>query len=233
MQIVEDMLFAKQDLKYREFHCSLVPNILADTIIGVRTPVLRSLAKEISLADYCSEFLAELPHKYFDENQLHFFIIAKLKKFEDCINTVEEFLPYVDNWAVCDSSSPAVFKKHKKELLPYVMNWLDSEKIYTKRFGIRMLMNLFLEEDFDASYLSRVADLCVPHIQNADENYYLNMMVAWYFATALAFQWDAAFPVIKNKVLGKWVHNKAIQKAVESFRVSDEHKAILKGLRLN
>ncbi len=219
-----DILLPYRDEKYRQMQIRLLPNVSGDTIIGVRTPVLRKIAKELAKREEKDGFLAELPHRFFEENMLHFFIVAEIKDFDGCIFETERFLPYVDNWALCDQSSPKVFKKHRKELLPFVKKWIASEHTYTSRFGIRMLMNEYLEEDFKEEYLSLVAS-------KKGDDYYLKMMIAWYFATALAKQYSSTLPYIENRTLDPWTHKKAIQKAVESYRVSEEHKAYLKTLR--
>ena len=222
MTEILDMLFEKQDDKYKDFQGSLIPG--QEKIIGVRTPELRKLAKEISRMDICEEFLKEVPHEYFEENQLHFFIISEYRDFEACIKAVEEFLPYVDNWATCDQSSPKIFKKHKNEIIPYIEKWIDSGRTYHIRYGIRMYMIFFLDEDFKPEYLRRVCKI-------KSTEYYVNMMIAWYLATALAKQWEETIKVIEEQKLDKWVQNKAIQKACESFRVTKEHKQYLRTLK--
>ena len=217
-------LNALQDTKYRDFQSKLIPDTKAE-FIGVRTPELRKLAKELIKEGKTDSFLSVLPHKYFDENQLHAFIISGIKDFEMCVKEVERFLPYVDNWATCDQMSPKVFKKEKKALLPYINKWLKSGKTYTVRFGMGMLMQHFLGEDFAVEYAEKVA--CV----KSDE-YYIKMMQAWYFATALAKNYDEVLPFIENKTLEKWTHNKTIQKSIESYRITDEQKAYLKTLKI-
>lgn len=217
-------LNALQDTKYRDFQSKLIPDTKAE-FIGVRTPELRKLAKELIKEGKTDNFLSVLPHKYFDENQLHAFIISGIKDFDMCVKEVERFLPYVDNWATCDQMSPKVFKKEKKALLPYINKWLKSGKTYTVRFGMGMLMQHFLGEDFAVEYAEKVA--CV----KSDE-YYIKMMQAWYFATALAKNYDEVLPFIENKTLEKWTHNKTIQKAIESYRITDEQKAYLKTLKI-
>ena len=222
---IEERLFALQDKGYRDFHKKLVPTVPQDKIIGVRTPALRKLAKEIVQMGEAEAFLARLPHRYFDENQLHAFIISGLKDYGECMAHLQEFLPYIDNWATCDQLSPKVFKQHRQELLKEIRKWLESEETYTVRFAIGMLMHNFLDEDFDEAYLSMVAEV-------RSEEYYVNMMIAWYFATALAKQYEAALPFIEGNRLAAWTHNKAIQKAVESRRVSMERKEYLRGLKV-
>ena len=223
---IEERLFALQDKGYRDFHKKLVPTVPQDKIIGVRTPALRKLAKEIVQMGEAEAFLARLPHRYFDENQLHAFIISGMMDYGECMARLQEFLPYIDNWATCDQLSPKVFKQHRQELLKEIRKWLESEETYTVRFAIGMLMHHFLDEDFDEAYLSMVAEV-------RSEEYYVNMMIAWYFATALAKQYEAALPFIEGNRLATWTHNKAIQKAVESRRVSPEHKAYLRGLKVS
>ena len=221
---VYEMLLAVKDDKYKEFQAKLVPNIPSESIIGVRSPAMRQVAKEVFKSADKDAFLNELPHKYYEENLVHFFVIEQIKDFDKCVSEVEKFLPYVDCWPVSDQATPKAFKKNHEKLLPYIKKWIDSEHVYTARFGMRMLMNEFLGADFKEEYLELVAS-------RRGEDYYLKMMVAWYFATALAKQYDAAVKYIEERKLDEWVHKKAIQKAVESFRVTDEHKEYLKSLR--
>ena len=226
--IVDDIredLFANQDVKYRDFQSKLTPTIEANTAIGVRTPVLRKLAKDYSKRQDVDNFLADLPHKYFDENQLHAFILSEIKDFDECMGKLERFLPFVDNWATCDQMSPRCFKKNHEKLLPYLNKWIKSDDTYTVRFAIVTFMAHFLDDDFDAGYLGLVSDI------KSDE-YYINMAIAWYFATALAKQYDKTIPYIENKTLDEWTHNKAIQKSIESYRVTAEHKEYLKSLKI-
>ncbi len=252
-----EKLFANQDIKYRNFQSKLIPNIDPDTVIGVRTPVLRKFAKKLikqyGLSRKISEdsldiFLSDLPHKYFEENQLHAFILSEMKDFTQVIELVEEFLPFVDNWATCDQMSIKIFKKHKQELLPYLKRWIKSGRsdvkspqkqeqnqkqlekqedkyTYTIRFGIVTLMNLYLDDDFKPDYLKWIVEI-------ESEEYYVNMACAWFFATALAKQYDATLPFFEERKLDKWTHNKSIQKAIESYRVSKDHKDYLKTLRI-
>ena len=221
---IRKQLFELHDSNYRDFQSNLIPNVEKDRFIGVRTPELRKFAKEIANDEDITSFLNDVPHKYFDENQLHAFIISLGKNFDETINTVEEFLPLVDNWATCDQLSPKVFKKHKKELLHYIKKWIKSKETYTVRFGIGMLMEHFLDEDFDPKYANMVAGI-------KSEEYYVNMMIAWYFATALAKQYDAVIPFIEREKLEVWTHNKAIQKSIESRRISMDQKEYLKTLK--
>ena len=221
---VYDRLKKVKDDEYKEFQAKLVPNISADTILGVRTPEMRKIAKEVFLSKEKDAFLKDLPHKYYEENLVHFFILSMIKDFDECVKAVEEFLPYVDCWPVSDQATPKSFKKNHEKVLPYIKKWIASDHVYTARFGIRMLMNEFLGEDFKKEYLKIIAS-------KKGDDYYLKMMVAWYFATALAKQYDESVKYIEDHKLDEWVHKKAIQKAVESYRVSDEHKEYLKSLR--
>ena len=221
---VYEMLLKVKDDKYKEFQAKLVPNIDEDTILGVKTPEMRNIAKEIFKSGNKDEFLKELPHKYYEENLVHFFIISMIKDFDECIREVEAFLPYVDCWPVSDQATPGIFKKNHQKLLPYIKKWIRSKHLYTSRFGIRMLMNEFLGAEFKDEYPALVASV------KSDE-YYLKMMVAWYFATALAKNYDETIKYIEERKLDDWVLKKTIQKAVESFRVTDEHKEYLKSLR--
>ncbi len=222
---IREELFRLQDIKYRDFQSKLIPTIDPDSMIGVRTPELRKLSKRLSKEEGASEFLEALPHQYFDENQLHAFLISEMKDFSHCIRETDRFLPYVDNWATCDQMSPKIFKKHKEELLKKIQDWIASKETYTVRFAIGMLMEHFLEEDYDPVYSDMVAAV-------RSEEYYINMMVAWYFATALAKQYEATLPYLENQRLEPWTHNKAIQKAVESYRISEEQKQYLKSLKV-
>ena len=222
---IKNELFKMQDEKYRDFNSKLIPTVDKESMIGVRTPELRKYAKQLAKREDIEEFLHSLPHKYFDENQLHAFIVSEIKDFKSCVDKVNEFLPYVDNWATCDQLSPKVFKKYHKELINYIEIWLKSDKVYTVRFGIGMLMEHFLDEDFDISYLETVSNI------RSDE-YYVNMMIAWYFATALAKRYESVLTFIENRSLEIWTHNKAIQKAVESYRISTDRKTYLKELKV-
>ncbi|BAL83760.1 hypothetical protein SELR_20520 [Selenomonas ruminantium subsp. lactilytica TAM6421] len=221
---IQQELFQLQDKPYQEFSSKLIPTVLPEKIIGVRTPALRQLAKEIMTSGEAEVFLSSLPHKYHEENQLHAFMISLVKEYDQCMAYVNAFLPYVDNWATCDQMSPKVFKKHRPELWGQIKIWLQAQDTYTVRFAIGMLMTHFLDEDFDLSYLEMAAQI-------RSEEYYINMMIAWYFATALAKQYEAALPFIEDKRLAPWTHNKAIQKAIESRRVSLEHKTYLRKLK--
>ncbi|MBE6014272.1 MAG: DNA alkylation repair protein [Lachnospiraceae bacterium] len=221
---IREKLFSLQDTKFRDFQAKLMPTVDPANIIGVRTPELRKYAKEVAKRDDVWEFLSDLPHKYFDEMQLHAFILSVFKDYDKCMEEVCRFLPYVDNWATCDQLSPKVFKKHRQELLGQIKIWIKSDETYTVRFAIGMLMEHFLDEDFDIAYPEMVSKV-------RSEEYYINMMTAWYFATALAKQYEAVLPLIEEQRLDKWTHNKAIQKARESYRITPEQKEYLKGLK--
>ena len=221
---VYDLLIREKDEEYKEFQAKLVPNISPDTMIGVRTPQMRKIAKEVFNSENKDEFLKDLPHRYYEENLVHFFVIAMIKDFDECVRAVEEFLPYIDCWPVSDQATPKAFTRNHEKLLPYIRKWIKSDHIYTARFGIRMLMSEFLGEDFKHDYLEWVATV-------KGEDYYIKMMVAWYFATALAKRYDESVKYIEERKLDEWVHKKAIQKALESYRVTDEHKEYLKSLR--
>lgn len=217
---IQEKLFSLRDEKYAAFSAKLIPTVEADRFIGVRSPQLRALAKE--LKNNASEFLGELPHRYHEENMLHAYLLCEEKKYAILVDETERFLPYIDNWAVCDSLTPRVFARHKEDLLPKIRQWMASEHEYTVRFGIGMLMRHYLDADFQSEHLQWVATI-------HREEYYIKMMQAWYFATALAKQWDATLPMLDS--LEGWVRGKSIQKALESFRVSDDHKTILRKFR--
>ena len=225
IRYVQGKLFELQDLNYRDFHAKLMPTVYKERVIGVRTPALRKFAKEFGKTKEAEEFLKQLPHEYYEEDNLHGFLIAGMKDFDRCIEELERFLPYVDNWATCDLLSPKIFKKHLQELLVKIRVWTVSEHTYMIRFGVGMLMGLYLDEAFELEYPEMVSGI-------RSNEYYVNMMIAWYFATALAKQYEAVLPFIENGRLDKWTHNKAIQKAVESCRVTDEKKAYLKTLKI-
>ena len=211
-----------QDLGYKEFHQRLMPTVEAQKVIGIRIPKLRAFAKTVENAD---EFLNSLPHNYYEENNLHAFLIAEIKDFDECVKRLDEFLPYIDNWATCDSLRPKVFEKNKGRLFEYIQKWIKSGDTYTVRYAIVMLMVYFLDGDFDRKYLKIVSR--VKH-----NDYYVKMMIAWYFATALAKQYDSAVKYLENKALDTWVHNKTISKAHDSLRISKERKEYLKSLRI-
>lgn len=225
MTQIQQALFSMQDEGYRDFQSRLMPTISKEQIIGVRTPMLREYAKTLYKNGDYHDFLQELPHAYYEENNLHGALLCKMKDFSTLIDEIERFLPYVDNWATCDMLHPKIFAKHTEELLPYIRRWLVSEHPYTIRFGIEMLMNEYLDEHFEETYLAEVSRI-------TSDEYYVNMMIAWYFATALAKQYEATLPYLEKKLLSPWVHNKTIQKAVESYRITGEQKDYLKTLRI-
>lgn len=244
-------LLAEQDLKYRDFHASLLPNIDKKTIIGVRVPTMRKIAKEFAAAGSAAaksvpadvaRFLDKLPHKYFEENQVHLLVVEHIKDADECLRRIEQFLPYIDNWAVCDGKSPKALLRDEARFLARIKAWLKSREPYTVRFGVNMLMNFFLDERFDKKHLEMVAAIDENLFDDSDtgaaggkvratDRYYVQMVIAWYFATALAKQWNATFPYIKNRRLSPWIHAKTIQKACESYRITDEQKKILRALK--
>ncbi len=219
-----DRLNEVRDEAYRELMIRLVPNVPPETVVGVRTPEMRRIAKDVFTSADRDAFLNDLPHKYYEENLIHFFVLSMIRDFDECVRRVEAFLPYVDCWPVSDQATPKAFRKNHEKLLPYIRKWIASEQVYTARFGIRMLMNEFLDADFKEEYLSLVA-------AKQGEDYYLRMMVAWYFATALAKRYDETVPYLEARRLDEWTHRKTIQKAIESFRVTDAHKEYLRSLR--
>ena len=219
------LLFDYQDHSYAALQKTLIPGISEDRLIGVRTPQLRKIAKEMIRNGESEAFLQRLPHHYFEENQLHAFILSEEKDFARCIERIEAFLPYVDNWATCDQMAPKAFKKNQDQLLPHIRLWLHAPHPYAVRFGIKMLMDHYLDEAFDPAYMEMISSI-------HSEDYYIRMMTAWYFSTALYKQPAAALPYIEQKKLERWTHNKAIQKAVESFRISPEQKEYLKQFRI-
>lgn len=221
----QELLFQLQDKGYRDFQSKLIPTIPAETIIGVRIPAIRKLAKEYGKDPESVEFLKQLPHTYYDENILHALLVAEIKDYEVCVKEVERFLPSVDNWAVCDIFSPKVFRKNKDKLIDKIIEWTASSHPYICRFGMEMLMTHFLDEDFRVEYLE------IPATVHSEE-YYVNMMIAWFYATALAKQWDATIGYIEDQRLDTWTHNKTIQKARESYRITPEQKEYLKTLKM-
>lgn len=221
---ITGQLFALQDIEYKQFHSKLMPTINPDVIIGVRTPELRKLAKQLAKSTDVELFLRQLPHRYYEENNLHGFLIESIKEFDACIFALNQFLPYVDNWATCDMMAPKVLKKDLPKLYEWTKIWIASGKTYTIRFGVNMLMKYFLDEAFLPEYPELVASV-------ASEEYYVKMVVAWYFATALAKQYDVVLPYLTEHRLDVWTHNKTIQKAVESYRISPEQKVYLKTLK--
>lgn len=223
MNIREEILSLKEEA-YGDFQAALVPNIERERIIGVRIPILRGLAKRLKGLPEVKEFLHTLPHKYYEENLLHIILIEDIRSYDEVIEEIERFLPYMDCWAVTDDRVPKVVTKHRDELIGKVYEWVNSKETYTCRYGLHMLMSQYLDADFKPEYNELAATVC-------SDEYYVNMMNAWYFATALAKQWDATVPFIENNRLDMWTHNKAIQKAIESYRVTEEHKAYLRTLR--
>lgn len=224
-EYIRNRLFALQDLSYRDFSAKLIPNIYEDRIIGIRTPDIRKLAKELSETEQGMEFIHILPHKYHEENCLHAFIIELIKDYDLCLSEIQRFLPYIDNWATCDSLSPKAFAKNKDKLINEIKSWISDDKTYTIRFGIGMLMRHYLDDNFDPVYPEMLSEI-------RSEEYYVNMMLAWYYATALAKQYEAVIPYIEEKKLSVWVHNKTIRKAIESYRITDEQKKYLRTLRI-
>lgn len=221
---IQEFLFKERDEKYKAFQCKLMPTVDPDTVIGVRIPVLRKFAKEISQTPHCAAFLCVLPHAYYEENNLHAFLIESIKDYDTAISAVNAFLPYVDNWATCDSMTPKIFRKNLTRLQSEIDKWLQSKHTYTIRFGVGMLMKFFLDENFDEEYPKRISSI-------KSEEYYVNMMIAWYFATALSKQYNAVIPYLEQYRLAPWIHNKTIQKAIESYRIDDTTKAYLRTLK--
>ena len=225
MNNIEKDLFKLQDKKYRELQSKILPNLDSNTIIGVRTPDLKKYAKKLFKENNYESFINDLPHKYYEENQLHAFIISEIKDYDECLSCFKKFLPFIDNWSTCDQSTPKAFSKNLDSLLKEIKGWINSKETYTIRFGVSMLMRNYLDDNFKVDYLEMVSKI------KSDE-YYVNMMRAWYFATALAKQYDKTISYIENNKLDTWTHNKAIQKAIESYRVTDEHKDYLRSLRI-
>lgn len=225
MTEIQKILFSYEDKEYKEFNSKLIPNIDKNVQIGVRIPNIRKIAKEISGSKLAEEFTASLPHQYFEENNLHGYLIEKIKDFDECLQETEKFLPYIDNWATCDTISPKAFKKNLPKIEEKIKEWLSSDNTYTVRFAIGMLMKFFLDDEFKAEHLLWVKEI------KSDE-YYINMMRAWYFATAMAKKREETFPFFNDKKLDKWTHNKAIQKCVESYRISSDDKKYLKTLKV-
>lgn len=223
MDIVAEIL-AMAEPAYADFQAPIVPNIERDRIIGVRIPKLRQLAKQLKGSSEIKKFLASLPHKYYEENLLHIILIEDIKDYDECMAQIERFLPYMDCWAVTDDRVPKIVSKHKDELISKVYEWVKSSETYTCRYGLHMLMSQYLDADFKPEYNELAASV-------RSEEYYVNMMNAWYFATALAKQWESTIPYIEQNRLDTWTHNKTIQKAIESFRISDDQKAYLRTLK--
>lgn len=224
MKMIEELLFGLRDAEYAAFQAKLTPSVDKELFIGVRVPEVRKLAKQLKHQPAAMAFIHELPHQYYDENMLHALLVSEITDYGEAVEETARFLPYVDNWAVCDIMSPKAFRKHKAELLSRIHEWVGSGATYTVRFGIEMLMSHYLDEDFHPSYLEIPASV-------HSEEYYVNMMIAWFFATALAKQWDATIPYLEQGRLDAWVHKKTIQKARESYRITDEQKSYLAALR--
>lgn len=222
---VQTRLFELQDLKYRDFHAKLMPTVNKEKIIGVRTPALRVFAKKYGKTDEAKEYLQILPHQYYEENNLHGLLIEQIKDYDTCLEELERFLPYIDNWATCDMLAVKVVKNHLDTFIDEVYRWMESDHAYTIRFGISMLMRYYLEDAFQMEYPEKVAQI-------RSEEYYVNMMRAWYFATALAKQYEKILPFIEERKLDIWTHNKTIQKASESYRITPEQKEYLRGLKI-
>lgn len=225
MDAIQERLFALQDLKYREFHSKLMPTVNKDRIIGVRTPDLRKFSKEINKSDLKVDFLNSLPHKYYEEDNLHAFLIEQIKDFDECIFALDKFLPYIDNWATCDMMTPKILGEYPDKLYLKIREWIKSSHTYTVRFGVVTLMKFFMNEHLDKRHLNLLLTI------KSDE-YYINMAIAWYIATALASNWNMVIPYIEEQKFDKWVHNKSIQKAIESYRITLEQKAYLKRLKI-
>lgn len=226
MEYIQEKLFSFQDKSYRDFHSALIPNIDKERIIGVRVPILRKLAKQLfkEKESLCREFMKNPMHKYYEENNLHALFIEEIKDFDECIEELDIFLPWVDNWATCDIMAPKVLKKNKEKLLKHIKRWISSKEEYTVRFGVRLLMNYFLDDDFKDEYLKEVSLI-------KSDKYYIKMMIAWFYATALVKKYNETVLYLKNNCLDIWVHNKTIQKAIESNRISNEEKIYLRTLK--
>ncbi len=221
---IRQKLLSMQDEKYRDFTAKLMPTVDKSRIIGVRSPLLRAFAKELLKEGEYREFLSDLPHKYYEEDNLHGFIIEGIKDFDLCISELRNFIPYMDNWATCDCVRPKVLKKEPERVYTFILELLKSEKTYTVRYGIGLLMSFYLDDNFSPSHLKLLSEI-------SSDEYYINMMLAWYYATALAKQWESTIPYIEKRILTSWVHGKTIQKAIESYRITDEQKVYLRTLK--
>lgn len=221
---IREKLFSLSDESYKAFHSKLMPTVDSNKIIGVRTPVLRKFAAELYKSAEYKDFMQDLPHKYYEEDNLHGFLIEKIKDFDECLSETEKLLPYIDNWATCDMLRPKIFKQEPEKLYSKIKEWLDSDKTYTVRFAIGCLLSFYLDDNFKKEHLQLVGSI-------VSDEYYINMMIAWYFATALSKQYDSTIPYIEERKLPEWVHRKTIQKAIESYRITDETKAYLRTLR--
>ena len=224
-QNLRQQLFTMADPSYKSFHCALIPTVDPDTVIGIRTPVLRKFAADFAKTEDAAAFLRDLPHSYYEENNLHGFLLEKIKDYDTLIAELNRFLPHINNWATCDLISPKIFPKHREELLEQIRIWVRDEHTYTVRFAVGMLMKFYLDDAFDPAFPELVAKI-------RSEEYYINMMIAWYFATALAKQYDAILPYLENRRLDPWTHNKTIQKAIESRRITPEQKSLLRSLKI-
>lgn len=222
---IRKQLFDLSDESYKDFQSKLMPTIDPETVIGIRTPSLRRFALAFAKTEEAAAFMENLPHAYYEENNLHAFLIEALGDFEKTVRALECFLPYVDNWATCDMMSPKIFVRHKKELLPFIEKWLKSDHVYTARFGLVMLMKHYLDEDFSPALLEKACAV-------SSDSYYIEMAKAWFFAEALVKQYESAIPYLEKKKLSPWVHNKTISKACDSFRITPETKTFLRSLRL-
>lgn len=222
---IQTQLFELQDLKYRDFQAKLMPTVNKEKIIGIRTPMLRAFAKNYGKTDEAKEYLQLLPHQYYEENNLHGLLIEQIKDYDVCLKELKRFLPYIDNWATCDMLAVKVVKKHLDIFIGEVYHWLESDHTYTIRFGINMLMRYYLDDAFRIEYPKKVAQI-------RSEEYYVNMMRAWYFATALAKQYEKILPFLEEQKLDIWTHNKTIQKAIESYRITPEQKEYLRKLKI-
>lgn len=222
---ITNKLLLLQDLNYREFHAKLIPNVSKESIIGVKNPNVKQVAKEIIKNHDEELFIGNLPHKYYEENNLHSYIICECKDYNKTIKLLDDFLPYVDNWATCDIITPKIFKKNRDKLLTEIERWINSNNTYIIRFGIKMLMNFFLDDEFKKEYLD------IP-LKIKSNEYYVNMMIAWFYSTALAKQYEETIKIIESKKLNKWIHNRSIQKALESYRVDNDKKTYLRSLKI-
>ena len=222
---VQKRLFEMQDTGYRNFHARLIPTVKKEKIIGIRTPMLRKFAKEFGKTEESEMFLKALPHQYYEENNLHGLLIEQIRDYDKCLEELERFLPHIDNWATCDLLALHMMKKHRDIFIREVYRWMGSDKLYTIRFGISMLMRHYLDEGFKPEYPEKVAAIC-------SEEYYVNMMRAWYFATALAKQYEKILPFLEEQRMDIWTHNKTIQKSIESYRITKEQKDYLRTLRI-
>ncbi len=225
MTPIQKQLFELQDLGYKEFHSKLMPTVSKDKIIGVRVPQLRKFAKELNKSDLKADFLNTLPHKYYEEDNLHAFLIEQIKDFNECISALDNFLLFVDNWATCDMMTPKVLAENPDLLYKKIQEWAKSEHTYTVRFAVVTLMKFFMDERLDKKHLKLL-------LRIKSDEYYINMAIAWYLATALSSRWDLVIPYIENKKFDKWIHNKAIQKSIESYRITKQQKEYLKTLKI-